>query len=161
MEMWIDKIWLYGGWFYLTLLFAVLFSLILPLKRLIVFSSLVLALIIGFSFYVKGMRNFADDWQKFRLPYQVKLNQAAFGQIEFAGQLERALPFSAKGCLYWSWDVPTRLLIQRLYPRSFVPIEEGARLEKCPYLISQFKPRELVDYQLILASQAGYLYQRL
>lgn len=161
MEMWIDKIWLYGGWFYLTLFLAVLLDLILPLKRLIVFSSLVLALIIGLSFYAKEMRNLADDWQKLRLPYEIKLNQAAYGQIEFAGQLERTLPLSAKGCLYWSWDVPTRFLIQRLYPRSFVPIEEGARLGECPYLISQFRPRELVNYQLILAGQAGYLYQRL
>jgi len=159
--MWIDKIWLYGGWFYLTLLLTVLFSLILPLKRLVVFSGLVLALMIGLSFYVKEMRNLADDWQMFRLPYEVKLSQSDYGQIEFAAQLERTLPLSAKGCLYWSWDVPTRFLIQRLYPRSFVPIEEGASLEKCPYLISQFKPRELVNYQLILASQAGYLYQRL
>jgi len=157
----IDKIWLYGGLFYLTLLIAVLFSLILPIKRLIVFSSLVLALIIGFSFYVKGMRSIAGDWQKFRLPYGVKLNQAAFGQIEFSGQLERTLPLFAEGCIYWSWDVPTRFLIQRLYPRSFVPIEERASLENCPFLISQFKPRELVNYQLILASQTGYLYQRL
>lgn len=158
----LQKIWLYGGWFYLSLFLAIflIFSFKRKFKKLISNISLFFSLLICLNFFLKNLRKLPNYWQDFRLPIGQKINKTSFGQEQFAKELKLVLPSNTQGRIYWSWDIPTRFLMQKLYPRVFKAIEKDNSLEKCDYLISQFKPVKILGYQLIFSSEAGYVYRK-
>lgn len=157
-----QKVWLYGGWFYLSLFLAIVLSFFFKkkFKELILNLSLFLGFLICLNLFLKNLNKLPNFWQDFKLSSDQKINKTTFGQNKFAKDLRLVLPPDAQGCIYWSWDIPTRFLIQKLYPQIFVAIEKDGSLEKCDYLISQFKPGEVLNYQLIFSSEAGLLYKK-
>ena len=99
---------------------------------------------IAFSTYstAKEVINRRPSFAIFFKSPEEKIASYTFGQNAFAANLKKVLPAQAKGCIYWSWDIPTRWLIQELYPRTFIPVKPEYPLQQCDYIISQFKPNE-------------------
>lgn len=157
----LDKICLYGGWFYLSLLGLVIAAFLVPKTKELVFKiAIFLTIAISLFYFVSEMKKIPLYWQDFTLSYQEKIDKATFNQETFSKQIEEALPEKAEGCILWSWDIPTLFLIQRLYPLKFSAVDKVVRTD-CPYLISQFKPMNLNGYRLIMQAKGGYLYKRL
>ncbi|OGD63311.1 hypothetical protein A2160_02355 [Candidatus Beckwithbacteria bacterium RBG_13_42_9] len=155
----INKIWIYGGWFYLSLLAAFFISLFLKKKQLFLFrTALIISLLIGSYFFVYNLQFFPSYWRDFRLPMDQKLDKATFGQDKFAQQLAGLIPESENGCIFWAWDIPTQYLMEKLYPRGIKIVYEGDTYEKCNYVISQFQKRELAKSFLPIKLGENYLY---
>jgi len=158
-----QKIWLYGGWFYLSLFLAILLTYCLKqkLKKIILTLGLFFTFLFSARAFLKDLKNLPDFWQDFKLPVAQKIDETSFSQDEFSQELKAILPPAATGCVYKSWDIPTRFLIQELYPFVFVPKEISQPASDCQYLISQFKPINTSSHRLIFSSEKGYLYQKI
>ena len=163
MMIFLEKIWIYGGWFYLSLFLACLSGLIwkkIKPKISLLFSLIVLS----FNFYLFFQKSWSlpDDWQAFCQPQKEKLSQSTLDQEDFANQLLLILPTQSQGCIYWSQDIVTQYLMQKLYPRNLRIINnnESASFTDCEFIISQLKPRETENYQEILEFKDNYLYWR-
>jgi len=158
----LQKIWLYGGWFYLSLLLAIFLSYSLGqvFKKPILILGLLFAFFFSAKSFLKNFESLPNFWLDFRLSVAQKINKDSFEQDKFSKEIKAVLPPEATGCVYKSWDIPTRFLIQELYPFVFVPKDINQPASDCQYLISQFEPINTSSHRLIFSSEKGYLYQK-
>jgi hypothetical protein len=161
MTAWLEKVWLYGGWFYLSLGASILVASLSPAKaKWLKTGALILAL--GWAGWLYGgtVSQLPQALHRLTLPSGEKKDVMTFGQVPFWEELDRVLPADASGCLLASWDVPTHFLQQRLYPRRFKVVIDQKDLQGCPYVISQFKTYDLPGYAPVLVVKDNVLYQR-
>lgn len=162
MMVWLEKIWVYGGWFYLSLGASIAAAYLIPQKaKILSIGALILAL--GWTGWLYGgmVSRLPQALRRLSLPSAQKKAVMTFGQVPFWEQLEQVLPQKASGCIIASWDVPTYFLKQRLYPRRFQVIGNSTELEGCLYVISQFESRNLPGYAPVLVVKDNVLYKQL
>ncbi len=156
----ISKIWLLGGWFYLSLLILVsLFyfkrKLGKKLDVIVVTWAALLVLFVASGSIIGDLSQSADFWQ----PIDKKLDIETKGQAAYAVHLKEILPENAQGCLYFSLDIQTWYLQNQLYPRRFNVIEDGPVIKNCGFLISQFRKRTSPNLEELDNFGGNYLYR--
>lgn len=158
---WIAKLWLYGGWFYLSLLPA-LALIWLSKKKPQILTSFILLVTLFWGIYWLAFfsRDWFSWWQKFNRPLNEKKVEFTFSQEPFAQELSKVLSGVGKICLFSSWDIPTNFLIQRLYPIKVKVVGGEKETQGCEFLISQFTPLQLPGYQLEFEKESNYLYRK-
>jgi len=158
----LHKIWIYGGWFYLSLGLATMVCLtnkqLRPWGQKLIW---LLSFIIGIYYFRSHIQPLSQYWRDFKLPLDEKINKTTFGQDRFAQQLGSFLPEKGQGCIFWSWDNPTQYLLAKLYPREIRVIYEGETIENCDYVIAQFNPHKISSDFTQINFNNNYLYWRL
>lgn len=158
----INKLWIYGGWFYLSLFIAVFACSIFFRKKTQIFVSALLLTAFGvnlFNFLI-SLKKIPLALANLSLLSKQKQEQFTRGQAPFYLEIEKILPKNAVGCIFDSSDIPTRFLKQRLYPRRFRLIRKGDETKSCVYIISQFESKEINGYYLLARSGDSYLYKK-
>lgn len=161
MIVWLEKIWRYGGWFYLSWGVGILVAYLFPQKARLL-RTVVLVLALGWAgwLYGQALSQLPEALSRLALSSAQKKAVMTLGQVPFLEQVEQVLPTQASGCLFASTDVPTHFLKQRLYPRRFRLIQEGDTLEDCEYVISQYRMRDLIGYFPLVVVSNNVLYKR-
>ncbi|MBI2327080.1 hypothetical protein HYU92_02070 [Candidatus Curtissbacteria bacterium] len=156
----VNKIWILGGWFYLSLTAAIILFFISPkkIKAYISRGIIIFAAIVSLYLSYKEIAKDTGQIRAFFRPIDEKIEMTTAGQASFATHLRKILPADATGCIYWSWDLPTLYLQKELYPYIFAVIQR-ATFSDCRFVISQFN--RLVDPRLRLTDsyQGNYLYE--
>lgn len=155
-----SKIWLLGGWFYLSLVFLTVLFFLINKKQKIYLNDGVLLLAAGFAIFI-SLQSMAKQFQlkTFLDPIETKIDTKTFSQFSYAKHLNAILPKGANGCLYWSFDLATYYLQKELYPHLFSTLGEGLPFNTCEYVISQFRPRVDEKLKLIDSYQNNYIYK--
>lgn len=156
----INKIWLYGGWFYITLFLFLAVRFYFPqVKSYAGKILLIIAVLAAIFSATKEIVSRTGDFNNFLTSPEIKLDKDTLGQFGFAQEVKKVLPAGSIGCVYFSWDTPTAYLIQELYPYRFKPIADDYDVRNCGYVISQFEPRNKLNGSLILEYKKTYLYK--
>ena|SRR3989344_6198000 len=157
----ISKIWILGGWFYLSLLCLVILFYFgkKELRKKVDLVVLVWAAILVLYVAVKSITGNLSQVVGFWLPIDKKLNVETNGQVAYAAHLKNILPKNAHGCLYFSLDMETWYLQNQLYPRMFNVITDNEDVNNCGLLISQFRPRTNPMLEEIDNFNGNYLYK--
>lgn len=157
----ISKIWILGGWFYLSILCLVILFYFgkKGLRKKVDLVVLVWAAILVLYVAVKSITSNLSQVVGFWLPIDKKLNVETNGQVPYAAHLKNILPKNAQGCLYFSLDMETWYLQNQLYPRMFTVITDNVDVNNCGLLISQFGPRKNPMLEEIDNFNGNYLYK--
>ncbi len=157
----IGKIWFLGGWFYLSLILAIIVFFFVKnrlrqyLSSAVIIICAVTALTLSFQEILKN----SSQLKLFFTPIDEKQDAVTFNQYSFAQGLRRVLPEGANGCIYWSHDLPTLYLQKELYPHRFNILGKGAANRNCIYIISQFKKIDDPKFSLLYQYKDNYLYK--
>lgn len=156
----IQKFWLLGGWFYLSLILALVIYFVLK-KRFRKYLATGLVLVSGAFALVLSFQEISKEVQieLFLKSVDEKQDAVTFNQYSFAKGIREVLPQGANGCIYWSHDLPTLYLQKELYPHRFGILQSGDSNSNCAYIISQFKKIDDPKFSLFYQYQDNYLYK--
>ncbi len=159
MFLLVNKIWVLGGVFYLSLLVLLVGFWIGDekvkkyLDRGVVVCAALLAVYFSYGEFVKLAYNPKLFWQSI----EAKQDLVMAGQHSYVNHLRAILPNSATGCVLQSTDLPAYYLRNQLYPRRFFLTKVMS--DKCEYIVSQFAPVEVAGFELVDEYQGNYLYR--
>lgn len=157
----IDKLLMLGGWFYISLI-VLLIALVFPSQKikkrfsvLILYTGAIFAISFSFS-------NFLNDSKELSLFFRSeneKIESTTFNQYSFAKEVRSIFNRNDEVCLLWSWDIPTKYLIQETYPvRTKIVMSLDMAIQKCDFVISQFNPRPELNKEPMLNYKNNYIY---
>lgn len=157
----IDKLLTLGGWFYISLvvLFIVLVFLSQKINNrfhvLILYTGAIFAIFFSFSDIIKNSK----EPSLFFRSENEKIETTTFNQHSFAKEIRRTLSKNDKVCLLWSWDIPTKYLVQETYQvRTKIVMSLDSVVQNCDFVISQFNPRPELDREPIFDYKNNYIY---
>ena len=151
-----EKIWNLGGVFYLSLFLG----LLLKKSKFSSFIIITAALVIGSYHLLANVPHFINSVNLVTKPLSWKLDNLTYGQYEYAQVLNQKIPRTAIGCIYWTWDIPTLYMVEKLYPRYFNPVSGENDPGTCDYLLSWDKPTAIFSYQPLFTYKDYYVYRR-
>jgi len=142
----IYKIWNYGGYFYLTLIFAAFLYIFKSSKDFLLKFIFISAIIISCFFSLREISKFKDLalWKESLVN---RIDESSLGFYTFINDLSVYIPNQSTVCLIDNEDTSIKYIISRLYPRKIKIISDD-NFNNCHYLISPF--RELNHSKLIL-----------
>jgi hypothetical protein len=157
----LNKILLFGGWFYLSLfLFIITFLLFKQIRSLLIYSSLVFASLIALSFFKRQAQVTAPLLPQVTLTTEEKLDRQSFHTYSFAQKIKPLIPPHSRLCIYYYVDVETVYLVQELYPLQPQALPRSKPLPShCQYVISPMQPLSQLTPHLLLEHHNNYLYQ--
>jgi hypothetical protein len=154
-----NKIWVLGGPFYLSLLVLIIGFWIgdKRVKKYLSSGVIVCAALMAvyFSFIQFGKIGFNP--KLFFLSVDAKQDQMMVGQYSYVNHLRKILPKSATGCVLQSTDLPAYYLRNQLYPRKFSLTKVLSK--NCDYIVSQFSPVNIKGFILVDKYKGNYLYK--
>lgn len=130
----LQKIWLYSGFFYFSLLLAIILNYLVNFKKLL----FLLTLIINVFFVCLNsgkilFNNLEQNFQQSLLTYEDKMNAISFNQYSFLNSVDNFLPLDSNVCYPWPNDIAGRYASQYLYPRKVLLSE--TIINNCDYLV--------------------------
>lgn len=160
MSQLISKILTLGGWFYISLALIAIFAVSIPKKvndklvTIILLSGSVLAIFISVTAIFKSM----PQIELFFRSDRNKMETSTFNQYYFAQKIRETLNPANDNCVFWSWDIPTKYLIQEVYPIRLNTIWNLSQAKDCDFVISQFNPQPTLKEKQILIYKNNYIY---
>jgi len=160
-----EKLLLYGGYFYLTLVLCSLLYFFVPLRLRLLFIKLILFTCAFFTL-VAGLKEivYRQDIEQWYLPIPERIQKTTLGLNDFTNEINQKIPNDTKVCLKDSWDIPTKFIQQRLYPKNVTIVKDLIVLPRaCDYLIipviSHFV-ENIPEFVLIENIDNNLLYKR-
>ena len=155
----LNKVWVLGGAFYLSL-FVLVLGYWVGNKRVknylnkgVVICAAVLA--IYFSFGEETKLNWTPGL--FFRPVVFKEDEMTARQFLFSTHLQEILPTDSTGCVSQLTDLPAYYLRNQLYPRRFVLTTVLSK--NCDYIVSPFAPVKIAGFKLVDNYKGNYLYK--
>lgn len=139
LTLFFQKLWLYSGLFYCSLVFFVIYCCFRKFKKhskAIIYSALIINLLFGLRFYLNSFKNLNRDWQEFLLTSEEKMDLASSKQYSFLRQIEELLPVKKNICYPWPSDIAGRYARQFFYPREIRLGEKD--ISQCDFLVLDY-----------------------
>ncbi|OGD95257.1 hypothetical protein A3F02_00560 [Candidatus Curtissbacteria bacterium RIFCSPHIGHO2_12_FULL_38_9b] len=161
MESFIPKVLLLGGFFYITLALIIVISSFLNNQ----FKSrgFLIILVIGMFFTVlTSISQITKDLEEIKLFFRndrEKIKNSTFNQFFFASQIRETLNPQDNNCVFWSWDVATKYLIQESYPLKLKTVWDIESAKKCDFVVSQFRPRPELNLTPFVTFENSFIYE--
>ena len=161
MASFISKILLLGGFFYITLALAIVISFFLDsrLKSRAFLVILVLAMFFTILTSISQIIKDLEEAKMFFRDNRKKLESSTFNQFFFASKIRETLNQQDNNCVFWSWDVATKYLIQEAYPVRLETVWDIDSAKKCDYVISQFRPRSELNLAPFVTFENNFIYE--
>lgn len=155
----LQKFWILGGLFYLSLILALGVYFLGNAKVKKILPGMVIVLAAIFSVYISTVQFLKIQYspQTFFQPVEAKVDQTSVGQYSFALKLREYLPENSQGCIFFVNDLAAYFMRKELYPRKFAVTETVGK--GCQYVVSQFGPMDLEGATLVLEHNNHYLYK--
>lgn len=132
----INKIWIYLGWYYISLSVAIIYVLFRKRKVKIINLVLVGSLFLSLQSFKNQFLNLKKDLTYFSHQLQNKNNYLNSRQINLLENIKKLIPADKKICYPWPSDISGRYAQQYLYPAS-VSLATQEILE-CDYLVFDY-----------------------
>lgn len=155
----LQKFWILGGLFYLTLVLSltVYFLGNAQIKKILPGVLIAAAAILSVYFSTVQFLKIQYNPQTFFQPVEAKVDQTSMGQYSFALRLREYLPENSQGCIFFVNDLAGYYMRKELYPRSFGLVETAGK--SCNYVVAQFAPLKLQGFEPVLTYKNNYLYK--
>jgi len=161
MESFIPKVLQLGGFFYITLALAIVISFLLNNKLESKVFSIILVL--GMSFAVlTSISQITKNLEEAKLFFRddrEKIKSSTFNQFSFADKIRETLNSQDNNCVFWSWDVATKYLIQESYPVRLKTVWNIDSAIKCDFVVSQFALRPELNFPPLVIFENNFIYK--
>jgi|SRR3989344_261914 len=161
MSQLISKLLILGGWFYISLALLIIFGLFSSKK--ISDKLPILILLFGAAFtFLTSISALYENFSQIKLFFRTdkeKIETSTFNQFSFAKIIRETLTPQHYNCVFWSWDVPTKYIIQESYPIRLETIWTFESATKCDFVVSQFVSRPELNTQPIIVFENNYIYK--
>lgn len=161
MASFISKVLQLGGFFYITLVLVLVISFFLnnQLKS----RAFAIILVTGIFFAVlTSISQITKDLEEIKLFFRSdrkKLESSTFNQFSFASQIRETLNPQDNNCVFWSWDVATKYLIQESYPTRLKTVGDINSAKKCDYVVSQFTQQSELNVSPFVTFENNFIYE--
>ena len=161
MVSFISKVFQLGGFFYITLALAIvtLFFLDSRLKNKVFSTILVLGM---FATVFTSIFQITKDLEEIKLFFRndrEKIESSTFNQFSFASKIRETLNSQDNNCVFWSWDVATKYLIQESYPVRLKTVWNIDSAAKCDFVVSQFTSRSEFNLSPFITFENNFIYK--
>src|SRR3990167_1800012 len=161
MESFIPKVLQLGGFFYITLVLVIVISFFLnnQLKN----RAIAIILVTGIFFAVlTSIFQITKDLEEIKLFFRndrEKIESSTFNQFSFANKIRETLNPQDNNCVFWSWDVATKYLIQESYPVRLKTVWNIDSAAKCDFVVSQFTSRSEFNLSPFITFENNFIYK--
>lgn len=157
----IDKLLTLSGWFYISLIILLIVFVFVPQKIKFRLDTVILYAVVVFApfFSFQGLLNNSKELGLFFRSENAKIEITTFNQYSFAKEIRNFFNKNDEVCLLWSWDIPTKYLIQETYPvRTKIVMSHDLADQNCDFVISQFNPRPELNREPMFDYKNNYIY---
>ena len=161
MESFIPKVLQLGGFFYITLVLVIVISFFLnnQLKN----RAIAIILVTGIFFAVlTSISQITKDLEEIKLFFRndrEKIESSTFNQFSFASQIRETLNPEDNNCVFWSWDVATKYIIQESYPVRLKTVWDTDSAQRCDFVVSQFRLRPELNLSPFVTFRNNFIYK--
>ena len=161
MASFISKVLQLGGFFYITLALVIVIPFFLDSRlKNKVFSTI---LVLGMFFTVfTSIFQITKDLEEIKLFFKndrEKIESSTFNQFSFASKIRETLNSQDNNCVFWSWDVATKYLIQESYPVRLKTVWDIDSTKKCDFVVSQFMSRPELNLSPFITFENNFIYK--